>query len=114
MEYRDVDQWIKTFDINEIEPKISFKFLVLDKEGNAKWSESDNKIYDLNSIMKYLKRHKEEWETDDEIRIKSNQVLVLKYLRKEKEIVVMEDFQNYQDGRNLNIFDMQDPSKDNE
>ena len=103
MEYKEVDQWTKTFDINEIEPNGSFKFLVLNKEGNPEWSGSDNKKYDLNNIKKYLEKYKEEWGTDDEIEIKSNEALVLRYLRKKKEIVVMEDFQNYQDGRDFNI-----------
>ena len=103
MEYDKEDQWTKTFNINEIEPKLMFKFLVLNKEGIPEWSGSDVKIYNLICIKKYLEKNKEEWGTGNEIEIKSNQVLVLRYLRKEKEIIVMEDFQNYQDGRDFNI-----------
>ena len=105
MEYNEIDQWTKTFNINEIDPKLMFKFLVLDKEGKFEWSGSTDKIYDLDSIKKYLEKHKEKWGTGNEIEIKSNEALVLRYLRKEKEIVAMEDFHNYQDGRDPNIYE---------
>ena len=97
------DKWQKNFGIQEIESKAEFKFVVKIEGSELIWSKFKNKKYDLDGIKEHLEKNKEKFGTGDVIEIKKMGILKAKYSRMAQKITIIEDFENPEDGFNINI-----------